>query len=79
MDLALELMREGSHQVEASDEGLMTDEIEQSLRVVIRAVDQSKLPATQISTWCKAMLKSDRVGFLCTVELHALQGQFRPT
>ncbi len=36
--LALKLMKDGSYQVECSDEGLMTDEIEDCLRPVIRAV-----------------------------------------
>ncbi len=35
MSLALELMERGSHQVEMSDEGLMTEDIESGLAVVI--------------------------------------------
>ena len=38
MELALELMKSGSEQVEMSDEGLMTDDIEDCLRVVIKAL-----------------------------------------
>src|SRR4051794_5210420 len=34
MQLALELMKHGSYQVEMSDEGLMTDDIEDCLKVV---------------------------------------------
>jgi hypothetical protein len=38
MDLALELMDQGSRQVEMSDEGLMTDDIEECLGVVAKAL-----------------------------------------
>ena len=42
MELALSLMKSGSEQVEMSDEGLMTADIEDCLRVVIKAVKSSK-------------------------------------
>ena len=38
MELSLELMKAGSYQVEMSDEGMMTDEIEECLNVVIDAL-----------------------------------------
>ena len=38
MELSLELMSQGSYQVEMSDEGLMTDDIEECLEVVVKAV-----------------------------------------
>jgi uncharacterized Zn finger protein len=44
MKLSLELMEKGSCQVEMSDEGLMTEDIEECLRVVIQALKQSDLP-----------------------------------
>jgi hypothetical protein len=43
--LALELMKQGSDQVEMSDEGLMTEDIEDCLNVVLEAVRKSELPA----------------------------------
>jgi hypothetical protein len=38
MELALELMKRGSHQVEMSDEGLMSEDIEDCLSVVLQAL-----------------------------------------
>src|SRR5271165_3372684 len=38
MPLALELMKRGSYQVEMSDEGLMTEDIEDCLKVVLKAL-----------------------------------------
>lgn len=72
MELSLELMREGSYQVEMSDEGLMTDEIETCLQTVINALKRSDLPAQRIVEWCSAMKRADRVGFVCDRELTLL-------
>ena len=72
MDLALVLMKSGSEQVEMSDEGLMTDDIEDCLRVVIKAMKASDLPAETIRTWAKNMRRADRVAFICDEELGAL-------
>ncbi|MCP4981398.1 MAG: hypothetical protein GY935_12985, partial [Gammaproteobacteria bacterium] len=38
MELSLELMKQGSYQAEMSDEGMMTDDIEECLQVVIKAL-----------------------------------------
>jgi len=76
MKLSLELMEKGSYQVEMSDEGLMTEDIEECLRVVIQALKQSDLPTGEVVAWCAAMLKSDRVGCICDRELRAMQHQF---
>ena len=73
MELALELMKEGSRQVEMSDEGLMTDDIEECLMVVIKALGKSNLPTSEVLTWCSAMLENDRVGFICERELKSLR------
>ncbi len=73
MELSLELMKQGSHQVEMSDEGLMTGEIEECLQVVISSLRKCDLPVGEVIAWCKAMLQSDRVGFICDDELRALQ------
>lgn len=75
MDLALELMSRGSYQVEMSDEGLMTEDIEPCLRIVVQAVRDSGLPAQDIAAWSAAMTKNDRVGFLCDKELQSLSEQ----
>ncbi len=73
MELSLELMDQGSYQVEMSDEGLMTDDIEECLKVVIQALRKCDLPASELVAWCRDMLKKDRVGFICEEELKALR------
>jgi hypothetical protein len=73
MDLALELMKQGSCQVEMSDEGMMTEDIEDCLSVVIGACKRCDLPAVEILRWCTAMLDNDRVGFISRKPLEALQ------
>jgi hypothetical protein len=77
MELSLELMKKGSYQVEMSDEGLMSDDIEECLQVVIATLAKCDLPASKVVAWCGKMLKSDRVGFICDEELRALQDRFK--
>jgi hypothetical protein len=77
MELSLELMKKGSYQVEMSDEGLMSDDIEECLQVVIATLAKCDLPASKVVAWCGQMLKSDRVGFICDEELRALQDRFK--
>ena len=76
MELSLELMDQGSYQVEMSDEGMMTGNIEECLQVVIKALKQCDLPADDVTAWCAGMLKKDRVGFICDEGLRALQNRF---
>jgi hypothetical protein len=73
MDLSVELMAAGSEQVEMSDEGLMTDDIEECLEVPINAIKKSDLSTSDLLDWCHRMKSSDRVGFICDEELNALQ------
>ncbi len=70
--LAIKLMKEGSYQVECSDEGLMTDEISQCLKPVIRAVKAAG--GDEAVKWAKDMRTADRVGFICDKELAELRG-----
>ncbi len=77
MELSLELMKEGSYQVEMSDEGLMTDDIQECLMPVIRALKKCDLPPGEIVAWCEAMKKSDRVGFIGEGQLQSLQSRFK--
>ena len=79
MELSLELMTKGSYQVEMSDEGLMTDDIEECLQVVVQALEKGDLPPGEIVAWCKAIVKSDRVGCIYDRELQALQHHFEPS
>ena len=76
MELSLELMKQGSYQVEMSDEGLMTDDIEECLQVVVKAAKKCDLPPAEIVAWCKKMTASDRVGFICDEELRDLKKRF---
>jgi uncharacterized Zn finger protein len=78
MQLSLELMKAGSYQVAMSDEGLMTDDIEDCLSVVIKALTQCDQPAGEIIAWCSAMHDSDRAGFIAEKQLQSLRHQFRP-
>jgi hypothetical protein len=79
MELALELMSEGSRQVEMSDEGLMTEEIEEGLLLVVKALAKCDLPSDEKLAWCAAMIKRDRVGFICDDEIQALQDRVKAT
>jgi hypothetical protein len=69
--LSLKLMDKGSHQVECSDEGPMTEEIESCLLPVIAAV--AGAPGSR--KWALEMLTQDRVGFLCDKQLTELSSQ----
>ena len=79
MPLALDLMKRGSYQVEMSDEGLMTEESEDCLSVVIEAIPKCDLPAEEVKAWCSAMLDADRVGFSARKPLEALRRRIRGT
>jgi hypothetical protein len=74
MPLALELMELGSYQVEMSDEGLMTGDIEDCLREVLKTLRKCELPTAEVIGWCSAMLGNDRVGFIAREPLEALRG-----
>lgn len=71
--LALELMKQGSYQVEMSDEGLMAPDIEDCLGVVVEALERGDLPANEVIAWCSAMLDNDRVGFIAEKSLQTLR------
>jgi uncharacterized Zn finger protein len=79
MQLALELMKRGSHQVEMSDEGMMTGDIEECLSVVIEALTKCDLPADEVITWCSTMLDNDRVGCIVQEPLQSLRNHSRTT
>ena len=73
MDLSLELMEQGSYQVEMSDEGLMTQDIDDCLSVVIAALRTCDLPASEVIAWCSTMLETDRVRFIASKPFKALR------
>ncbi|HEV3262175.1 MAG TPA: hypothetical protein VG013_35310 [Gemmataceae bacterium] len=64
MQLSLELMKQGSYQVEMSDEGLMTEDIEDCLSVVLKTLTKCDLPADEVIAWCSVMLQNDGAGFI---------------
>ncbi len=77
MAMAGDLMEQGSYQVEMSDEGMMTEEIERCLKIVIRALNKKGArPPTEVAEWCAAMIEKDRVGFICDAELRNLRDCF---
>jgi predicted outer membrane protein len=76
MELSLELMKQGSRQVEMSDEGLMTHDIEECLRVVLPAVTKSGQSPDEVVAWCVAMTMSDRGGFICARDLGEIRNSF---
>jgi hypothetical protein len=73
MKLSLELMKQGSYQVEMSDEGMMTDDIEECLSVVLKGLKKCDLPPNDVIAWCTAMLTNDRVGFIAREPLESLR------
>lgn len=74
MSLSQELMEQGSHQVEMSDEGMMTVDIEDCIKVVIKALKKKNAcPPEDIVDWCAAMSRKDRVGFICDEEIRSLR------
>lgn len=77
MELSLELMKQGSCQVEMSDEGLMTADIEDCLSVVLKALKKCDLPPDEVVAWCEGMIKSDRVGFIGDRDLGTLRDHFQ--
>ena len=77
MQLSLELMKQASRQVEMSDEGMMTDDIEDCLSVVFQALKKCDLPADEVIAWCSAMLANDCVGFIARKPLQSLQNHFQ--
>jgi hypothetical protein len=79
LELSLELMKHGSYQVEMSDEGLMTEDIEDCLNVVIAALRTCDLPASEVIAWCSTMLGTDRVGFIARKPLEALRTHWQRT
>jgi len=79
MPLALELMKQGSYQVEMSDEGLMSEDIEDCLEVVIKALKKSDLSGEEVIAWCSAMVESDRVGFIADEALQSLKSHAEGT
>ena len=75
MKLALELMKRGSYQVEMSDEGMMTEDIENCLSVVIKAMQKGDLPADERRAWSTAMRANDRVEFIAREQLESLSNR----
>lgn len=78
MDLALELMKDGSYQAECSDECLMSYDLEECFNLVIDALRRCDLPADVVAAWCQWMLKADRLQCIARDELTSLAAQVAP-
>jgi hypothetical protein len=61
---------------ESRAEGMMTEDIEECLRVVLKALRKCDLPADEVIAWCVGMAAKDRVGFICDKELRALKDSY---
>ena len=68
--LSIELMKRGSYQVACSDEGLMSYEIEDCLKPVIKAVKREGRELAK--QWAAEMIRADEVGCICDTELRKL-------
>jgi len=77
MELSLELMKQGSRQVEMSDEGMMTDDIQECLSEVLKELKKCDLPTNDVIAWCAAMLANDRVGFIAREPLQSLRNHLQ--
>jgi hypothetical protein len=51
----------------------ITEDIEECLTVVVKALKKCGLPPAEVVAWCDRMLKTDRVGFIYREELQALR------
>lgn len=69
VELAIELMDKGSYQIEMSDEGMMLDEVQDSLRPVTMGLSQSGLPEAKVEQWLESICAADRCGFVWSDDL----------
>ena len=58
-------------------EGLMTEDIEDCLKVVLEALRKCDLAADEVIAWCSTMLESDRVRFVAREPLESLRDHFQ--
>ena len=58
--------------MEMSDEGLMFDDVEECVHVVIKGLKKADLPKETIQTWAKQMQRADRIDCICDKELGVL-------
>ncbi len=77
LQLALELIKRGSYQVSMSDEGMMTEDVESGLSVVLKALESCDLPAEEVIAWCSTMLATDHTGFIAKEPLRSLRAHFQ--
>ena len=75
MEISIQFMEKASYQVECSDEGLMTEEIEECLQPVLLALENYDPPVR--TSWSFRMRVADRVGFICEEKLSSWSGTER--
>ncbi len=70
-ELAVELMQKGSYQIEMSDEGMMTEDVEDCMRPVIHGLIKSGLPQAKADSMLEELQSADRNGYICRKEFRA--------
>ncbi|MDB6175568.1 MAG: hypothetical protein JWL59_4879 [Chthoniobacteraceae bacterium] len=64
MQLAVEVMKSGSAQIESSDEGEMLEEVVRCIRVVHEGLTKAGVDAATSAKWRAQLKHADRVGFV---------------
>jgi hypothetical protein len=59
MAIAIEVMKLGSHQVELSDEGLMADEVVETVKLVVKEVEASQVDPDEKAKWLESLAEAD--------------------
>ena len=72
-------IRAAVDRIDMSDEGLMAQDIEDCLGVVLKALAKCDMPAAEVIAWCTAMLDTDRVGFIARESLQSLRKRVQAT
>lgn len=75
MEIAVHFMEKASRQIEYSDEGMMLEQVEASLKPILEALENHD--ETQRSAWACRMQTADQVGFVCHEKLEKWSGNRR--
>lgn len=73
MALSLEIMQRGSQQVEASDEGMMIQDIRGCLQVALNGLRTSRISVSSLIRFCDQLSSRDRIGCICDEEIQELK------
>lgn len=72
MEIAVHFMEKASRQIEYSDEGMMLEQVEASLKPILEALENHD--ETQRAAWACRMQTADQVGFVCHEKLEKWSG-----